>query len=133
MSGQTVIPYAILKSAGAAIDFYKRAFGATEIMRHADAGGRVRHAEIQIGNSKIMLVDEFSDEYPDMRSVQSLGGSPIQIFLSIDNADAWMNRAVAAGATVKMAVSNQSYGRSGGVTDPFGFVWWLCSELPATA
>lgn len=96
MSGQTVIPYAILKSAGAAIDFYKRAFGATEIMRHADAGGRVRHAEIQIGNSKIMLVDEFSGEYPDMRSVQSLGGSPIQIFLSIDDTDAWMNRAVAA-------------------------------------
>ncbi|MGH7490570.1 MAG: VOC family protein [Bryobacteraceae bacterium] len=127
MSEQSVTPYLILKSAAAAIDFYKEAFGAAEIMRHADADGRVRHAEIQIGNSKLMLVDEFPDEFPDMRSVQALGGSPVDLFLRVDDADACANRAVAAGAKITKPVADQPYGRSGGLADPFGLVWWICS------
>jgi PhnB protein len=124
MSEQSVTPYMILKNAATAIDFYKEAFGAAELMRHADPDGRVRHAEIQIGNSTLMLVDEF----PHMRSVQSMGGSPVQIFLRVDDADTCAKRAVAAGAKITKPVADESYGRSGGLTDPFGLVWWICSE-----
>lgn len=124
---QSVHAYIIFRDTAAAIDFYKQAFGATEVMRHTDPDGRIRHAEIQIGNSNIMVVDEFLSQYPDLRSVQTMGGSPINLFLYVDDADATVNRAVAAGATIKMQVSDQAYGRSGGITDPFGLVWWICS------
>jgi PhnB protein len=118
----TVTPYLIVGDAGAAIEFYKKAFGATELLRLAGPGGRVGHAENKIGDSPIMLADEF----PEMgaRGPKSFGGSPVTIHLYVDDVDAVAERAVAAGAEVTRPVKDQFYGdRSGTFTDPFGHVW----------
>ena len=120
----TATPYLCIRNAAEAIEFYKRAFGAVELMRHADADGRVRHGQIRIGDSPFMISDDFS-QFPEVRSVQSLGGSPVSIFLYVDDADAWAARAIAAGAKLLHPVADQEYGRSGGVIDPFGLIWWL--------
>jgi PhnB protein len=122
----TVTPYLMLRGAADAIEFYKRAFGATELMRQQDAEGGIQHAEILIGDSPVMLVDE-TPKFPEMRGVQTFGGSPVNMFLYVDDAEAWVKRAVEAGARIVMEVSDQSYGRSGGVKDPFGLDWWICS------
>jgi PhnB protein len=123
----TVTPYLIVRGAARAIDFYQQAFGATELMRFADPGGRVGHAEIKVGDSVIMLADEF----PEMgiRSPQSIGGSPVILALYVEDVDASFARAVAAGATVLRPVKDQFYGdRSGTLTDPFGQVWTLATH-----
>ena len=123
----TATPYLIVKNASNAIDFYKKAFGATELMRMAGPGGRIRHAEIKIGDSAIMLADE-SPETP-YRSPQSLGGSAMFILLYVEDVDAMFEQAVAAGATVQRPVADQFYGdRTGGVTDPFGHVWYIATH-----
>src|SRR2546427_12679815 len=119
----TVTPYLIIKGAADAIDFYKRAFGATELFR-MDHDGKIGHAEIKIGDSPIML----ADESPEMghRSPQSLGGSPVSILLYVEDVDSLFNQAVSAGAKVQKPVQDQFYGdRIGGVTDPFGHVWYI--------
>jgi PhnB protein len=124
----TATPYLIVKDAARALEFYKQAFGAVEMMRFADPGGKVGHAEIKVGDSVIMLADEF----PDMgfRSPQSLGGSPVGILLYVDNVDQRFNQALAAGATVSRPVKDQFYGdRSGTLTDPFGHVWTLATHV----
>lgn len=125
----TVTPYLIVQGAGAAIEFYKQAFGATELLRMADpAAGKVGHAEIQVGDSRIMLADEF----PDMgyRSPKSLGGTPVSICLYVPDVDVVFNRAVAAGATVQRPVSDMFYGdRTGTLTDPFGHVWTISTHV----
>src|SRR2546425_2905140 len=111
----TATPYLIIKDAARAIEFYKKAFGATELMRMAQPDGRIGHAEIRIGDSPIMLADEF----PEMghRSPQSLGGSPVSILLYVEDVDALFNQAVSAGAKVQKPVQDQFYGdRIGGVT-----------------
>jgi len=118
----TATPYLIVKGAASAIEFYKKAFGATELGRHAGPGGRIMHAEIKIGDSPIMI----ADESPEMgaRSPQSLGGSPVSIFLYVEDVDAVANRAIAAGAKVQAPVQDQFWGdRFGVVVDPFGHVW----------
>jgi PhnB protein len=123
----TVTPYLIIKDAARAIDFYKKAFGATELMRMADPSGMVMHAEIQIGDSPIMLADEF----PDMgfRGPQAYGGTPVSILLYVKDVDALAAQAVAAGAKVMRPVKDQFYGdRSGTFTDPFGHVWTLATH-----
>jgi PhnB protein len=120
---QTVTPYIVFRDAAKAIDFYKQAFGATERMRQKK-NGKIAHAEIQIGNSPIMIVDEFPD-FPYMRGAQTLGGSPVHIFLSVDDADAVAAKALAAGAKTIMEMSDKDYGRTGGVEDPFGLIWWI--------
>jgi PhnB protein len=120
----TATPYLIVKNAANAIDFYKKAFGATELMRMPGPGGRIMHAEIKIGDSPIML----SDESPEMghRSPQSLGGTPISILLYVKDVDAQFNQAVAAGATAQRPVEDQFYGdRMGTLVDPFGHIWSL--------
>ena len=119
---QTATPYLCLKDAAAAIDFYKKAFGATEVMRLVGPDKKIGHAEIRIGNSSIYLSDEFPDH--GVLSPQSLGGSPVRISLSVGNVDAFAARAVAAGATEVSAVEDQFYGeRAGKFADPFGYVW----------
>ena len=124
----TATPYMIIKDAARAIDFYKKAFGATELFRHADPGGKVRHAQIRIGDSPFMLADEFP-EFSVGRSPQALGGSPVHIYLYVEDVDAVFNQAVSSGATSLMPVQDQFYGdRSGGVTDPFGHVWWIATH-----
>ena len=122
----TITPYLRIRDAAAAIEFYKKAFGATQIMCDLDEQGKVRHAEIRIGDSPVMITDETS-RFPDQRSLQAHGGSPLNMFLYVDDADAAAQQALAAGATLLMEVQNQSYGRSGGVKDPFGLIWWVCS------
>ena len=123
----TATPYLIVRDAASAIEFYKRAFGATELMRMADPSGKVMHAEIRIGDSPIMLADEF----PEMgaRSPQSFGGSPVSILLYVEDVDALFSQAIAAGAKVQRPVKDQFYGdRSGGLTDPFGHVWYIATH-----
>jgi PhnB protein len=123
----TATPYLIVHDAARAIDFYTRAFDATELMRFADPSGRVGHAEIKIGNSPIML----ADECPEMghRSPQSLGGAAVSILLYVKDVDALFSQALAAGATVRQPVADQFYGdRSGTLEDPFGHVWTLATH-----
>src|ERR1700682_3136345 len=123
----TVTPYLIVNDGARAIQFYKKAFGAKELMRMAAPDGKIGHAEIKIGDSPIML----ADENPKMgaRSPQSLGGSPVSILLYVADVDAVFNQAVAAGGKVDRPVGEQVYGdRTGGLTDPFGHVWYISTH-----
>jgi PhnB protein len=123
----SVTPYLIISGASDAIEFYKKAFGATELFRFPAPGGKIGHAEIKIGDSPIML----ADEYPDMgyKGPQSLGGSPITLMIYVEDVDNVFNRAVNAGATVKEAVQDKFYGdRTGTLTDPFGHVWHISTH-----
>jgi PhnB protein len=118
----TVTPYLMLKDAAAAIEFYKRAFGATEVVRMADANGRIGHAEIRIGDSMVMLADE--DHETDHRGPRALGGTPVSLVLYVEDVDAVFDRAIRAGGMTRRAVADQFYGdRTGMLEDPFGHVW----------
>jgi PhnB protein len=123
---QTAAPMLRLRDAAAAIEFYKRAFGAREVMRF-EAHGRIAHAEIAIGESIIMLGDEAPEHgFP---GPEALGGSPASMHLDVDDVDAWVARAVGAGARVVMPVSDQFYGdRSGSIVDPFGYGWTIATR-----
>ncbi|HEX2728246.1 MAG TPA: VOC family protein, partial [Rubrobacteraceae bacterium] len=113
--------------AAGAIEFYKQVFEATELFRQADADGKVRHAEVVIGDSPIMLTDE-APEY-GMSGPRAMGGSPVSIFLYIEDVDDLFDRAIAAGAEEVEAVKDQPEGdRRGGVRDPFGYTWWLATQ-----
>ena len=123
----TATPYLIIQGAAAALDFYKKAFGATELMRMAKPDGRIGHAEIRIGDSCIML----ADEVPEMgyRGPKSLGGTPVSILLYFGDVDAVVARAVAAGAKLTRPVQDQFYGdRSGVIEDPFGHLWTIATH-----
>jgi PhnB protein len=129
---RTATPYLIVKGAADAIEFYKRAFGATETMRMADPQGQIGHAEIKIGDSVIML----ADEHPAMgyRGPRSLGGSSVSILLYVENVDGVFERAVKAGARAQRPVMNQFYGdRSGTLEDPFGHVWTVATHVEDVA
>jgi len=122
----SVTPYLIVSGAAKAIDFYVKVLGATEVMR-LDHGGKIGHAEIKLGDSHVMLADEF----PEMgaRSPQSLGGTPVGICLYVPNVDELFNRAVDAGAKVERPVQDQFYGdRSGTIVDPFGHKWTIATH-----
>jgi len=123
----SVTPYLIIKGASAAIDFYKKAFGATELFRMPDPSGKgVAHAEIKIGDSPIMLADEQPQMY---RSPQSLGGTPVSLMLYVEDVDTVFPRAVAAGAKVVKPIADQFYGdRSGTLHDPFGHLWTIATH-----
>lgn len=124
----TVTPYLVVDDAAAALEFYTKAFGARELMRADGPGGKIMHAEIKIGDSPIMLADEF----PEMgiRSAKSYGGSPVSIALYLEDVDARFQQAVDAGATVKKPLMDQFYGdRSGTVEDPFGHTWTLATHV----
>ena len=124
----TVTPYMTIKGAYEAIEFYKEAFGAEEIFRWADPDGRVRHAEVMIGDSPVMITDEAPDF--GMYGPRSSGGSPVHIFLYVDDVDATFEKALAAGATELMPVENSEDGdRRGGITDPFGHVWYMATHV----
>lgn len=123
----SVTPYLVMRDASRAIDFYKRALGATELFRFDAPGGKIGHAEIKIGDSVIML----ADEHPDMgyRGPQSLGGSAVSLMVYVDDADSQFKRAVDAGAKVKQPLKDQFYGdRSGTIEDPFGHVWTIATH-----
>jgi PhnB protein len=123
----SITPYLVVNDAAGAIEFYKSAFGASELMRMTAAAGRVGHAEIRIGDSRIMLADEF----PEMgaRSARTLGGSPVHIYLYVEDVDAVTGKALAAGAKELRPVKDQFYGdRSGSIEDPFGHVWHVSTH-----
>src|SRR3989449_6635542 len=100
--------YLSIKGASDAIEFYKKAFGATEVMRMAQPDGRIGHAELQIGDSKFMMADEFPEM--DFRSPRSIGGTPVMLHLYVEDVDTVIGRAVAAGANVLRPVQDQFYG-----------------------
>ena len=123
----SITPYLAIAGAADAIAFYKKAFGATEVMRMAAPGGKVGHAEVEIGGSRIML----ADEYPDMGflSPKTIGGSPVGLHLYVEDVDAVTRQAVAAGAKELRPVKNQFYGdRTGTIEDPFGHVWHIATH-----
>lgn len=123
----SVTPYLIIKDAARAIEFYKQVFGASELMRLTTPAGKVGHAEIKIGDSPIMLADEFPEM--NIRSPQMLGGSPVSLMLYVENVDALFPRAIAAGAKVIRPVKDQFYGdRSGTIEDPFGHTWTISTH-----
>src|SRR6185312_11569313 len=121
------VPYHCVQDAKAALEFYKKAFDAKELVR-IELGGRVGHAEIEIGHARIMLCDEF----PDMNflSPTSMGGSPFLINLFVDDVDEVFERAVAAGARPVRPVETHFYGDRGGkLIDPFGHAWFLSTHV----
>lgn len=124
----TVTPSLVVQNAAEAIEFYKRAFGAEELSRMSSPDGQqIWHAEIEIGDSRVML----NDEFPDMgaRGPQSIGGTPVSLHLYVEDADAWFRRAIDAGATVSMPLEDTFWGdRYGQVTDPFGHQWALATH-----
>ena len=126
---QTVTPYMCVKDAARALEFYERAFGAKEAFRLTDpAGGRIGHAEFEIGNSRLMI----SDEYPDFGALspQSVGGSPIKIHLSVADVDSFVSKAVAAGATMLRPPKDQFFGeRNSMIVDPFGHSWFVSTQV----
>lgn len=120
-----VIPYLIVKGAAKAIEFYTAAFGAKETFRMED-GGRIGHAEINIGSSKIML----ADEHPEMGYLGPQGRSPVTLVINTADCDAMFARAVAQGAKVEREPKTQFYGdRNAGVIDPFGHTWYLSTHV----
>ncbi len=125
---RTATPYLIIDGASAAIDFYCRVFGAVERMRMPDEKGGVGHAELQIGDSIIML----ADEHPILgyRGPKSIGGTPVSIMLYVEDVDARFKLAVSAGATVKQELETKFYGdRTGTIEDPFGHVWTISTHV----
>ena len=125
----TLTPGLVVHNAAEAIEFYKRAFGARELGRmSAPDGQTIWHAELQIGDSRLMLGDEFPD-MGDVRAPKSLGGTASSLHIYVEDADAAFQRAVEAGATVSMPVMDAFWGdRYGKVTDPFGHQWGIATR-----
>jgi PhnB protein len=123
-----VTPYLIVRDATRALDFYRKAFGATEVMRFPTPEGTIAHAEMKIGDGLFMLADEAPEQ--GYRSPESLGGTPVSLMFYVRDVDAVFARAVSAGAAVQRAVKDQFYGdRSGTLTDPFGHVWTIATHV----
>ena len=121
-----VTPYLIVRGATRALEFYKKAFGAIEVLRMPAPGGKIGHAEIKIGDSHVML----ADESPEHRSARTLGGSPISLMVYVPDVDAQVAQAVAAGGKLVRPVADQFYGdRTGGIDDPFGYHWYLATHV----
>ena len=124
----SITPYLIVKGAARAIEFYKQAFGASEIMRFPGPNNTIMHAEIKVGDSIIMLADEqVSGEY---RSPQAIGGSPVSLMIYVKDVDKTFQQAVSLGAKSTRAVQDQFYGdRSGNLVDPFGHIWTVATHV----
>lgn len=115
-----ITPYLICKNAAAAIDFYTRAFGAEELFR-IGGDGMIGHAEMKVGNAIFMLADEFP---PNAQSPETIGGSPVSLYIYVEDVDAFCEKAVAEGLEVLKPVADQFYGdRTGHFKDPFGHLW----------
>jgi PhnB protein len=122
-----ITPYLCIKGAASAIEFYKRALGATETMRMPHPDGRVAHAELKIGTAKIMLADEF----PEMGvlSPTTIGGTPVTLHMYVQDVDALVTKATAEGLKVLRPVQDQFYGDRGGkFEDPYGHHWWIATH-----
>ena len=124
----TATPYLIVNGAAAALNYYTKAFGATETFRMPGPDGKIGHCEFKIGNSIFMM----ADEHPERGAYgpKSIGGSPISIMLYVEDVDAMFDRAIAGGGTVERPIENKFYGdRAGGVFDPFGHIWYISTHI----
>lgn len=124
----TVTPYLACADAAQAIAFYKKAFGAKELLRVPGPGGKIGHAELRIGDSRVMLADEYREM--DFLGPLSRGGSAVHLHIYMPNADKVVERAVEAGAKVVQPLEDKFYGdRTGSVQDPFGHVWHIATHV----
>ncbi|BAL22502.1 VOC family protein [Azoarcus sp. KH32C] len=124
----TITPHLICAGAADAIDFYKKAFGAVEVGRLPGPQGKILHAMVRIGDSMLMLVDEFPEW--NALGAKALKGSPVTIHLYVDNADAFFERAISAGAKVTMPLDDAFWGdRYGKLEDPFGHQWSVATHI----
>jgi PhnB protein len=124
----TVTPYLAVDDAAQAIEYYKKAFGAKERVRMEAPGGKIGHAELEVGDSLIMLFDPFPQS--STRPPKELGGTSASVFMFVEDVDAVVKQAVDAGATITMEVADQFWGdRFGTVTDPFGHVWSIATHI----
>lgn len=129
---RTLTPYLTVDDGRAAVDFYKRAFGASEVVRMDAPGGKIAHAELKIGDSIFMMGDEMAGS--GARAPRSLGGTTGGIMLYVEDVDATFKQAVAAGAKVEQPVSNMFWGdRYGKLTDPFGHSWSVATHVEDVA
>jgi PhnB protein len=120
-------PYLVAANAAGCIEFYKQALGARERFRLAEPSGRIGHAELDIGGAVLMIADEHPER--DVRGPRSIGGSPVTIHLYVEDVDATMRRAEAAGAKLRRPVEDQFYGDRGGMfEDPGGHLWWIATH-----
>jgi PhnB protein len=123
-----LIPYLHVQGAARAIEFYRQAFGATEVLRLSEPDGRIGHAEIQIDGARIMLADEYPEH--GIRGPRSLGGSSVGLHLTVADVDAVVRQAVAAGARLEKPIQDEFYGeRAGRLEDPFGHVWHVMTRI----
>ncbi len=123
----SITPYLILSNAAQGLEYYKQAFGAVELLRLSDPAGKVMHAEIRIGNSVIMLADEFPEI--DAHSPTTLKGTPVSLMIYVEDVDSQFDRAIKSGATIRRPVTDQFYGdRNGILVDPFGHVWTISTH-----
>jgi len=121
-------PYLIVRDGAAAIEFYQKVFGATLRLKLDAPGGRIGHAELEIGNGLVML----ADEHPEMGALAptTIGGTPVGLHLYLEDVDAVAKKAIAAGATLKRPVESQFYGdRLGSIIDPFGHLWHISTHV----
>ena len=124
----TLTPYLAVENAAEAIEFYKRAFGAKELVRMDAPQGKIGHAELQIGDSRVMLSDPFPQS--TVRPPKELGGTSASVFMYVEDVDEVVKQAVDAGATVTMEVADQFWGdRFGSVADPFGHTWSVATHV----
>ena len=124
----SVTAYLIVKGAAAAIDFYRNVFGAMEIMRMPMPGGRIGHAELRIGDSVVMLADEFAEA--EAISPSTLGGTTVGLMIYVENADSVFNKAISMGGKVKKPMADQFYGdRNGTLEDPWGHKWTISTHV----
>jgi len=123
-----VTPYLIIRDAARALDFYKKAFGAVEVMRFPRPDGKIAHAEMKIGDGVFMLADESREQ--GYKGPEALGGTPVSMMFYVKDVDAVFARAVAAGAVAKQPLKDQFYGdRSGTLADPFGHTWTIATHV----
>jgi len=128
----SLTPYLVVNDASRAIDFYTQAFGAKETVRMGGPGGKIGHAELKIGDSMLMLSDEITGS--GTRSPQSLGGSPVSVFMYVENVDSVFDRAVKAGAKADKPPEDMFWGdRFGHLTDPFGHLWAIATHIEDVA
>ena len=121
----TITPQLTLDDAAKTIDWYKKALGAEEVSRSIGPDGKIMHAELKIGDSRIMV----NDVMMGVKGPQSFGGSPASLWIYVENSDALFNRAVGAGGKVQMPIDDQFWGdRAGAVADPAGYNWWISTR-----
>jgi PhnB protein len=126
----SITPYIVIKGAAQAIEYYKKVFGANEVVRMNGPDGKVGHAELQIGDSRIMLADENPGMGQGYASPATIGASPVSLYLYLPDVDRVVENAVAAGAKILKPVEDQFYGdRSGFIQDPFGHLWGIATHV----